>query len=380
MVDELRHVATDTAAKVSNIISRIAKLEQCDVQLNSRLRPQSDTRVNVNVMQSQVENPEASTSQSGIQEKNPRLRPQNVNNVSNVNYANAMHPQERNPEVSTRPSVAQVNTVKNPYTCDEFIQPRRVFPARRQLSGNPITINNRFQTLSDRVEQPHCVDIPDPPSNQPQMRQQHSPNTNRRRPVVCCSENHLKNFQPIRPGRSSFAQAVNQGRRIFIAADSMTQRIRKKELYSHINGFATIKSFPGVTPNYLHHYILPHLIEHCPDTLLLHVGTNDLTNRDKSASQIAEDILSAGKTAIRFGVNSILLSGLVLRRNGVPLEIKRKNVNAILKENCTLNPSFSYIDNDNITLDDLYEDRVHLVESGSIKLANNFINAINALP
>jgi hypothetical protein len=372
MVDELRHVAQDTADKVSNIISRIAKLEQSDVQLSSRLRSQSDTRVNVNVMHTQVKNPEASTSQSGIQERNPRLRPQNVNNVSNVI--------ERNPEVSTRPNVAQVNTVKNPHTCDEFIQPRRVLPARRQLLGNPITINNRFQTLGDRVDQPHCVDIHDPPSNQPQMRQQYSSTTNRRRPVVCCSENHLKNFQPIRPGRSSFAQAVNQGRRIFIAADSMTQRIRKKELYTHINGFATIKSFPGVTPNYLHHYILPHLIEHCPDTLLLHVGTNELTNRDKSASQIAEDILSAGKTAISFGVNSILVSGLVLRRNGVPLEIKRKNVNAILKEHCTLNSSFTYIDNDNITLDDLYEDRVHLIESGSIKLANNFINAVNALP
>ena len=40
---------------------------------------------------------------------------------------------------------------------------------------------------------------------------------------------------------------------------------------------------------------------------------------------------------------------------------------------------FYYLDNDNVTFDKLYKDGVHLVENGSIVLANNILNFLNSL-
>ena len=57
--------------------------------------------------------------------------------------------------------------------------------------------------------------------------------------------------------------------------------------------------------------------------------------------------------------------------------VKRcRELNDILKGMCqTYN--FIFIDNNNISLDDLASDGVHLNEGGNDKLANNFINSLN---
>ena len=120
------------------------------------------------------------------------------------------------------------------------------------------------------------------------------------RPLVCCTENHLNNFKLIRPGKTTYGKSVQQGKKIFIATDSMAQRIWKRKFYSHINGHTTLKAFPGLIPTYLHHYILPHIIENCPNTLVLHVGTNSIHDKEKGAEQIAKEVIEAGLTAKSF--------------------------------------------------------------------------------
>ena len=163
-----------------------------------------------------------------------------------------------------------------------------------------------------------------------------------------------------------------------MATDSMAQRIRKREFYSHLqNGYAQIKTFPGVTSNYLNHYILPHLIEECPNTLVLHVGTNSIHDKSRNAERVANEVINIGLSAKEFGVDNIIISGLIVRRNGVGPERKRREVNEILKTKCIFN-NFIYINNDVITLDDIDEDRVHLLESGSVKLANNILRILNS--
>ena len=111
---------------------------------------------------------------------------------------------------------------------------------------------------------------------------------------------------------------------------------------------------------YLHHYILPHIIENCPDTLVLHVGTNSIHNKDKGAEKIAKEVIEAGLTAKSLGVKNIVISGLVVRKNGMVAERKRKGVNNIIKAKCDFN-SFYFVDNDNIVMDDICEDGVHLL-------------------
>jgi len=256
-----------------------------------------------------------------------------------------------------------------------FQYPKRTAPQRStQQSVLPLPVENRYTPLlvedlpilsnDNDAEQIN----PQAPPRQPR---------NNRRPNICCSLNHLNNFHPIRPGTSTYAGSTSQGRRVFVLSDSMLQRIRKKEFNANLrNGWAQIKPFPGANSKYLHHHVLPHLIEEHPHTLVIHGGTNDLRNRDKTASQIADDLISIALTATSFGTEHIIFSSIITRQDGVTIDRKRKEVNRLLRDMCTFY-DFYFIDNDNIQFSDIDSDRVHMCESGSVKLANNILNVLN---
>jgi len=277
-----------------------------------------------------------------------------------------------------------------------FIFPRR--PVRSATSSvpdqQPLQLTNRFSLLAppDTSDRNEIVQDDDSRSPQAQLHQQsaHAPDSqtrvqpqraaNRRRPVVCCNANHLNNFKPVRPGDATFARATGRGRRAFLLSDSMMQRIRKREFYQHTRAWAQIKTFPGATARYLHHHMLPFIIEQCPSILVVHGGTNDLRNRDKSPEQIAEDLLSIGLTAKSLGVETVMFSGLVIRRDGAPMDRKRKAVNDVLRERCAIIANFNFLANDNIVFDDIDpNDQIHLLEQGSVKLANNILHSMNSL-
>ena len=97
-----------------------------------------------------------------------------------------------------------------------------------------------------------------------------------------------------------------------------------------------------------------------------------------SAQQIADEVLSIGATAVALGVNHVVISGIVKRKTGMEMEHKRRQVNELLSKCCCEN-NFKYISNDNISLNDICEDRVHLEESGNVKIANNILQVLNSL-
>ena len=262
-----------------------------------------------------------------------------------------------------------------------FIHPRNTVRSRTVVAtSEPLPLSNSYSVLE-------ISEAPDSAANEnndstPQHRQQSiTPNftdNSRRRPNICCSERHLNNFKPIRPGNASYANAAARGRRAFVLSDSMMQRIRKREFYQHLrNTWCNIKTFPGANARYLHHHVLPFIIEECPDTLVIHGGTNDLRNRDKTPEQIADDLISIGRTAQSLGVKHVMYSSLIIRKDGVTLDRKRNNVNHALKDKCIFN-NFIFVDNKDICLEDITDfDKVHLNESGSVKLANNVLDALN---
>ena len=267
-----------------------------------------------------------------------------------------------------------------------FIFPRR--PARSPTSSvldQPLQLSNRFSSLAppDELVQEDDLGSPQAQTHQQSARSpvvQPQRAANRRRPVVCCNANHLNNFQPVRPGDATFAQATGRGRRAFLLSDSMMQRIRKREFYHHTRAWAQIKTFPGATARYLHHHMLPFVIEQCPSIVVVHGGTNDLRNTKKTPEQIAEDLLSIGLTAQTLGVETVVFSGLVIRRDGAPMDRKRRAVNDVLRERCALIDKFHFLTNDNIVYDDIDPtDQIHLIEQGSVKLANNILDSLNSL-
>ena len=84
-------------------------------------------------------------------------------------------------------------------------------------------------------------------------------------------------------------------------------------------------------------------------------------------------------TRIEHGVESVIFSGIVTRKCRPDIEEKRLLANALLKDACETDwcSNGRYVDNSNIVYNDLYKDGLHLVENGSVKLANNILNCVN---
>ena len=66
-------------------------------------------------------------------------------------------------------------------------------------------------------------------------------------------------------------------------------------------------------------------------------------------------------------------------RNGRDVETRRREINSLLRSRC-MEQGYIFVDNDNIDLRDIQNkphDKVHLLESGSVKLANNILQVLN---
>ena len=86
-----------------------------------------------------------------------------------------------------------------------------------------------------------------------------------------------------------------------------------------------------------------------------------------------------GKICKEFGVRKIILSGITVRNNGWEVEARRREVNFLLRLG-SQKRGFIFVSNDNIVKVDIENkprDKVHLLERGSVKLANNILQVLN---
>ena len=97
-----------------------------------------------------------------------------------------------------------------------------------------------------------------------------------------------------------------------------------------------------------------------------------MSAKRKRPSDIADSIISVSKKCQDTGVRNVMISSLVCRKSP-RLQAKINEVN-VLRDLCTID-GFVFIDNTNLS--DICEDLLHLSYSGTCKLANNFIGAIN---
>ena len=213
---------------------------------------------------------------------------------------------------------------------------------------------------------------------------------NSKRPQVLTNESHLSNyvprFIPQRPGTKSYAESVNTGPSTLIVSDSMWKGIRRYEFSSHCkSGRVLIKTQPGEKADVIHAYLRAKLgTEEKRSCVVVHAGSNNLCgiNGDllgQTTEEIVDSIIVMGETCKEFGVNKIIFSGLIVRRNGTRVEGKRRAINSHLKTLCQ-ERGYIFVDNENITINDIENkprDKVHLLESGSVKLANNILHFLN---
>ena len=183
---------------------------------------------------------------------------------------------------------------------------------------------------------------------------------------------------------SSYQHSANLKRKL-VVGDSHLKRLRKQFFNYSINDtHAVIKNFDDATTKRLGHHVLPILKEDKPDSVLIHIGTNDINNRKLyavSPGRLASDIIEIGRTCKSFKVKEVFISS-VLCQNEVILSNQINPTNDFLNKLCKEN-GFIYISNSNITPSHLSKDGIHLNDIGTFRLGDVnvsgfFLNGRNA--
>ena len=137
-----------------------------------------------------------------------------------------------------------------------------------------------------------------------------------------------------------------------------------------------LKSFPGCKATQLDHHTIPILQEQYYDAAGIHVGINDLLNSSskKSVDEICDDIIKIALRCRSHNIVTIFMSSIAYS-NKVNLQLIR-NLNGLLHNACT-KYGFHLVDNGAVSKCDLWKDGIHLLETGKVIIANNFISSIN---
>ena len=116
------------------------------------------------------------------------------------------------------------------------------------------------------------------------------------------------------------------------------------------------------------------------DVAIIHVGINDLLNCEGDIDQInnilrnIEHIVYIVYKCRQYGVKNIFLSGLTIT-NRLPEQLIEE-FNMSIRSICSRTPDCDYIDNANITLNEVCRDGLHLSGKGKYVLINNYLDKV----
>ena len=114
----------------------------------------------------------------------------------------------------------------------------------------------------------------------------------------------------------------------------------------------------------------PTLQENEFDTSILHMGGDDILKLGSNIDTVSKDILSIANHCKNFGVKQIIISGLTLttRLKASFIYQLNKSIKRLRQKH-----GYSFIDNSNVSSENLWQDRLHLSNSGKGVLMNNYV-------
>ena len=124
--------------------------------------------------------------------------------------------------------------------------------------------------------------------------------------------------------------------------------------------------------------MVPTLPEESFNSALIDTGINDILKDESNLKfeSLTRNILEISQNCKEHGIEEIIISPLVVTDRIDQNLLARAN--ASLYNMCREN-GFCFVDNSNISVDNLFKDKLHLLDSGKTILANNFIYCINNL-
>ena len=144
---------------------------------------------------------------------------------------------------------------------------------------------------------------------------------------------------------------------------------------------ARLKYFPGTLSRDILHYGNPTLEESKFDIAIIHVGINNLLNCEGDIDQINNILRNIEHRVYKcrqYDVKNVFLSGLTIT-NTLPEQLI-KEFNMSIRNICRRTSDYDYIDNANITLNQVCRNGLHLSGKGKYVLINNYLdNVLNFL-
>ena len=180
------------------------------------------------------------------------------------------------------------------------------------------------------------------------------------------------------PGNKTYAETAKNIPKIGIIGDSHIGRLNKKHFNEKMNGMVYFNVFWGANIKRLHEFIQPTLHEDKPDTVLIHIGSNDIIpskQHDLNVKDIVQRIIDIGLYCRECGVKYVIISSILVKRSFHLTTIIRQ-INDLSSEYCVSN-NFHYLSNDNISIQNLWEDSIHLNNVRNNVFAEKFISYMN---
>ena len=151
-----------------------------------------------------------------------------------------------------------------------------------------------------------------------------------------------------------------------LIGDSMIKNIQGTKLGGAVGHRVVVKSFSGVTTKAMKDYLKPNL-GISPNQVVLHVGTNDL--KQKEPRHVADSILNLARQIENSCEATAVVSELISRRDELNEAVKTTNKH--LKSYCRQN-GWKLIQHQNITEKGLNRGGLHLNFQGNLKFFKNF--------
>ena len=260
--------------------------------------------------------------------------------------------------------------------------------SRRSDVANYVEHPNRFDSLRLNTEDNYGINyndddkyVDDIQKSATQKRMFTTPTIYNKRPHIVTQDypegNYIK--LPVKPGHNQYNQALRDGKTTVIFSTSITKGIAVRDFNNFFKlGTARFRRFHGATAKYMKHYVLPTLVDECPQVVLLQCGGNDLPTpkqNPKPVEDIAKEIIETAKICENHGVDQIFIGSVITRKQGY-VDRRRRELNTVLKGMC-YEFGFVYVDNDNIEHKHLSNDGVHLSNEGSDILELNYLHTLN---
>ena len=164
-------------------------------------------------------------------------------------------------------------------------------------------------------------------------------------------------------------------RSVLVAGDSMLKNLNHHKISKSTNTRVHVKAFPGATVRDMEDHIKPGLRTN-PDSVILHIGTNDIRNKEPSeiVNQIADLCEQIKKTNQD---SKVTISEIIERDDNHSFKSKVIEVNKLLKTHFNQS-EISILSHANIDGKSLNRYGLHLNRSGTSLLAKNLINHIKS--